>query len=140
MVRADLLHVFCDEAGFTGNKLLDAEQEVFSYATVAIAPEEATEMVARVRRDFRLQGAELKGGSLVGRPQGKKVVTQILKLCEGRYLVAAHLKPYALACKFFEYIFEPAVSDFNSFSYGIDFHRVISTIFVRVFPCEKRIR
>lgn len=126
--KPGLLHVFCDESGFTGNRLLDAEQEIFSYAAVAIDPAEASELISKVRRDFRLQAPELKGGALVGRPQGRKVVTRLLQECAGRYRVVAHLKPYALACKFFEYIFEPAVSDFNSFLYGIDFHRFIATV------------
>ena len=71
--KVKLLHVFCDEAGFTGNKLLDAEQEIFSYAAVAMEPTEAADLVARIRRDFRLQAPELKGGTLVGRPQGRRV-------------------------------------------------------------------
>lgn len=126
--KVDLLHVFCDESGFTGNKLLDAEQEIFSYAAVAIEPTAARELVARLRRDFRIQAPELKGSKLITRAQGRKVVSEVLKQCAGRYRVVAHLKPYALACKFFEYIFEPAVSDFNSFLYGIDFHRFIATV------------
>jgi hypothetical protein len=80
----------------------------------------------------------LKGGALVGRPNGKKVVTNILQECHGRYLVVAHLKPYALACKFFEYIFEPAVSDFNSFLYGVDFHRVISNLLFVYFRAQDK--
>ncbi len=136
--KVDLLHIFCDEAGFTGNRLLDAEQEIFSYAAVAMEPSEATDVVSRLRRDFRLQAPELKGATLIGRPQGRKVVTQILKECAGRYLVVAHLKPYACASKFFEYIFEPAVSDFNSFLYGIDFHRFIATVLFVYFRASDK--
>ncbi len=101
-------------------------------------PNQAADMVSRLRRDFRLQAPELKGATLIGRPQGKKVVTQLLKECAGRYLVVAHLKPYACASKFFEYIFEPAVSDFNSFLYGIDFHRFISTILFVYFRANDK--
>jgi hypothetical protein len=136
--KVDLLHVFCDESGFTGNKLLDADQEVFSYAAVAMEPTEAGELVARLRRDFRMQAPELKGSKLIARPQGRKVVTQALKECAGRYRVVAHLKPYALACKFFEYIFEPAVSDFNSFLYGVDFHRFIAAVLFAGFRAEDK--
>lgn len=136
--KVDLLHVFCDEAGFTGNRLLDAAQEVFSCAAVAMDPVEATDMVSRFQRDFRLQAPELKGGTLIGRPQGRKVVTRLLKECAGRYLVVAHLKPYACASKFFEYIFEPAVSNFNSFLYGIDFHRFIATVLFVYFRANDK--
>jgi hypothetical protein len=136
--KTKLLHIFCDEAGFTGNKLLDAEQEIFSYVAVAIEPEAAKDMVARLRRDFRLQSPELKGSALIGRPQGRRVVARILKECSGQYHAVFHLKPYALASKFFEYIFEPAVSDFNSFLYSIDFHRVISTVLFVYFRASDR--
>jgi uncharacterized protein YihD (DUF1040 family) len=136
--KVDLLHVFCDESGFTGNRLLDAEQEIFSYAAVAMDPSEASEIVSRIRRDFRLQAPELKGATLIGRPQGRKVVTQLLEECAGRYLVVAHLKPYACASKFFEYIFEPAVSDFNSFLYGIDFHKFIATVLFVYFRANNK--
>lgn len=136
--KVDLLHVFCDESGFTGNRLLDAEQEIFSYAAVAIDPSEASEIVSRVRRDFRLQAPELKGATLISRPQGRKVVTQLLEECAGRYLVVAHLKPYACASKFFEYIFEPAVSKFNSFLYGIDFHKFIATVLFVYFRANNK--
>lgn len=138
MRRKKLIHVFCDEAGFTGNKLLDAEQEVFSYAAVAIEPDEAAELVEQIKRDFRLQGSELKGSTLLGRTQGKKAVTEILKKCDGRYRVVAHLKPYALASKFFEYIFEPAMSNFNSFLYGVNFHRFIATLLFVYFRAEDK--
>jgi hypothetical protein len=138
MRRNKLIHVFCDEAGFTGNKLLDAEQEVFSYASIAIEPSEAAELVEQIRRAFRLQGRELKGSVLLGRAQGKKAVTELLKKCDGRYRVVAHLKPYALASKFFEYIFEPAMSDFNSFLYGVNFHRFIATLLFVYFRAEDK--
>jgi hypothetical protein len=57
--------VFCDEAGFTGNNLLDSEQEVFALAGAAIQPDRAKEVVERTIRDFKLQGAELKGSRML---------------------------------------------------------------------------
>ena len=122
------MHIFCDEAGFTGNKLRDAEQDVFAYASVAIHPDAAHELVERTRKDFRLQGKELKGSALLKHDHGKRAIAQILTECEGMYKVVAHLKPYALTSKLFEYIFEPAVSDFNSFLYDIGFNRFVATL------------
>src|SRR5882672_9196151 len=60
-----IMNIFCDEAGFTGNNLLDAEQDIFVYATVATPVEIARERVERIIRDCRLQGKELKGSRLV---------------------------------------------------------------------------
>ena len=122
------MHIFCDEAGFTGNKLRDADQDVFAYASVAIHPDAAHELVERTRKDFRLQGKELKGSALLKHEHGKRAIAQILTECKGKYKVVAHLKPYALTSKLFEYIFEPAVSNFNSFLYDIGFNRFIATL------------
>jgi hypothetical protein len=48
-------------------------------------------------------------------------------------MFSVHLKPYALAGKLFEYIFEPAFSKCNSIFYEIDFHRFISTLLFAFF-------
>jgi len=122
------VNIFCDEAGFTGNNLLDAEQDVFTYAAVAIDPETAQERVDRTIRDFRLQGKELKGSRLVKSSQGRRAVTRLLRECEGDFRIVVHLKPYALASKLFEYIFEPPLSNNNSFFYSIEFHKFMSTL------------
>lgn len=73
------MHIFGDEAGFTGNKLRDAEQDVFAYATVAIHPDAAQELVARVKKDHRIQGNELKGSTLLKQERGKYAIADILK-------------------------------------------------------------
>ena len=122
------MEIFCDESGFTGNQLLDKEQQVFSYASVAIDSAAAADLVDRVRQKYRLKAVELKGGDLLKQRNGRQAIAEILRALEGQFLVAVHLKPYALACKFFEYIFEPAFPECNSIFYGIDFHRFIATL------------
>lgn len=49
--------IYCDEAGFTGNNLLDREQPFFAFATVAIEPEAAKDVVAKTVRDYGIQHA-----------------------------------------------------------------------------------
>ena len=122
------MNIFCDEAGFTGNNLLDAQQDVFAYAAIAICPEIAQERVTRVIHDFRLQGKELKGSHLVRSNVGQRVVTKLLNECFGEFRTVAHLKPYALAGKLFEYIFEPPLASQNSFFYNLEFNKFISTL------------
>jgi hypothetical protein len=39
-----------------------------------------------------------------------------------------HLKKFALACKFFEYIFEPALAEQNSIFYGCGFHLFVGNL------------
>ena len=120
--------VFCDEAGFTGNNLLDGNQEVFAFAGVALSEDEAKGIVERTITDFRLQGKELKGSHLLKTEVGRKAISAVIKECAGRTRVVCHLKKYALACKFFEYIFEPALADQNSIFYASGFHSFISTL------------
>jgi uncharacterized protein DUF3800 len=132
------MYIFCDEAGFTGNNLLDAEQDIFAYATVAMDPEVARERVARIIRDFRVQGKELKGGRLVKSSAGRRAVTQLLEECRGQYKTVAHLKAYALAGKLFEYIFEPPLANQNSFFYDLEFHKFISVLLFSHFRAKDR--
>lgn len=120
--------VFCDEAGFTGNNLLDASQEVFAFAGVALTHEEAKGIVERTIADFRFQGRELKGRRLIRTESGRRAIGAVIKQCARNTRVVFHLKKYALACKFFEYIFEPALAEQNSIYYASGFHSFISTL------------
>ncbi len=131
--------IFCDEAGFTGNNLLDREQEVFVYVGLAITPERAKAVVDQTIRDFQLQGVELKGSRLLKTDAGRAAVTRILDLCIADMRIVYHWKRYALACKFFEYIFEPAVADQNSIYYAAGFHRFISTFLFMCFRAQDRV-
>src|SRR5271157_4905329 len=103
--------IYCDESGFSGNNLLDREQEYFVFASLAMEPEEARCIVDQATRDFRLQGNELKGSRLLRTPQGQRAISLVIKKAASRAKMVIHLKKYALASKFFEYIFEPALSD-----------------------------
>ena len=42
--------IYCDEAGFTGNNLLDTQQPYFSYASVAIDPDQQRRSGRSVRK------------------------------------------------------------------------------------------
>jgi hypothetical protein len=125
--------IFCDEAGFTGNNLLDKQQHAFVYAGLAIKPENAQELVAATIKDFRLQGTELKGTRLLKTDAGRAAIMSILNSCipDARWVV--HHKTYALACKMFEYIFEPPLANQNSMYYAAGFHRFISSLLFGFF-------
>jgi hypothetical protein len=75
--QVDILDIFCDESGFTGQNLLNPDQRFFAYGSVAISPTEAAEVVAQTIRDFRLQGNELKGKNLLRHPSGGKAATAL---------------------------------------------------------------
>ena len=120
--------IYFDEAGFTGNHLLDIEQRFFAYASVATDDDEAKDFVESLIRRYNIQGGELKGGSLVRFNKGRKAIDELIKEFDGRLLFTIAEKKYTLACKFFEYIFEPCISQISTLFYGCDFHKFISTI------------
>jgi len=105
---------------------LDAAQEVFVFASVAMEEERAKEMVERVIRDFKPQGAELKGSRLLKTENGRRAITSVIRSCTPFARLVSHLKRFALACKFFEYIFEPALAKQSSLFYGSGFHLYVS--------------
>jgi uncharacterized protein DUF3800 len=120
--------IFCDEAGFTGNNLLDPAQPFFTYAALAIDPEHASSIVASIIRDFGVNGKELKGQRLLRSNRGRQAVSTILKQCAKQALVSAFHKRYSLASKFFEYIFEPVLAQQSSIYYDAGFHRFVSNV------------
>jgi hypothetical protein len=130
--------IFCDEAGFTGNNLLDRDQEVFVYVGLAIDPERAQALVEQTVRDFQIQGNEIKGSRLLKTESGRTAVTKILKTCVSDTRTVYHWKTYALACKIFEYIFEPALAEQNSIYYDAGFHRFVSTLLFTFFRAKDR--
>ena len=96
-------------------------------------------MVSRVRKDFKVQSAELKGQSLLRYSRGRRAIETIVDAVANRTQIAAHHKRFALASKFFEYVFEPLVADVNSVFYESGFHRFIGTL-VYVSMLAKRER
>jgi hypothetical protein len=59
-------------------------------ATVAMKQGEADAIVARLKKDFRLQGHELKGRNLIKRPSNRKVVDAVLQSVQGRFSLTVH--------------------------------------------------
>src|SRR6266478_2042043 len=103
--------IYCDESGFTGNDLSNVDQPHFVYAGVGITPEEANEIKDRAIRDYRVNGVELKGKNLVKYAKGRRAVSDILDTVARRSQCVVMHKKYALACKLYEYLFEPVPAD-----------------------------
>jgi hypothetical protein len=123
-----LQKIYFDESGFTGNNLLHPHQRYFAYGSIATDDVEAKEFVTALIKKYGIQGGELKGSRLVQFNKGRKAVDEIFSHFEGRIKLSISEKKYALACKFFEYIFEPCISDINSLFYGIGFHKFIANM------------
>jgi hypothetical protein len=120
--------IYCDESGFTGNNLLDEQTPFFVYATVAVSHEEAKDFVDKVRKDYKVQASELKFQNLIKHSKGRQAIGNILETFSIRAKVAVYDKKFSLACKFYEYIFEPTVGNKNTIFYNLGFHKFISNL------------
>ena len=121
-------NIYLDESGHTGGNLLDAAQPVFVYAAIAMDDSQASSLHSEAKVRFRIGSAELKGSNLVKRQHGRAAVSWILeKTIQSAKVMVVH-KEYGLACKFFEYILEPALANRNSLFYAIDFHKFVAMV------------
>jgi len=120
--------IFCDESGYTGGDLLQGNDLYFSFGSVAIAAEEADELVRRLMKDYHVQSGELKGRLLLKYAKGRRAVAEVFQHLNGRYRTALFEKRYALACKFYEYIFEPVLASHSLVFYALRFHLFIANL------------
>jgi hypothetical protein len=118
--------IYCDESGFTGNNLLNQQQQFFAYSSVAIEAADARSLVEHIVDTHKLQGVELKFKNLQKSANGHRAISGILESLEGRCLIVGCNKRFALAAKFFEYIFEPVLAENSKLFYDNGFHRFIA--------------
>ena len=124
--------IYCDESGATGNVLLDDAQPFFIYSSLALNPERAEQVAEEAIANFKLAG-EIKGANLLRHHKGREAITWLLEqVTPDARIVICH-KKYALACKLFEYIFEPVVAKVNSAFYSAGFHLYISHLLYVTF-------
>ena len=128
--------IYFDESGFTGNNLLDPDQPVFAYTGVALNPEAAAYLHSEVISRVRLHGEEIKGKNLVQSARGKKAVSWLLSECKENALVTVSNKNFALAGKFYEYVFDPILKHNNSLFYAVGFHRFIANLMYILFEAR----
>ena len=128
--------IYCDESGFTGNDLLNPEQPIFVYSSVAMDNVEAAAILQEARTKYRLKGEEIKGSALLSTSKGQDAANFILDRALHKALVSVHHKRYAAACKLFEYLIEPIIAENNYFFYSIGFNRFISTLFYLECVCK----
>ncbi|MCO7728852.1 DUF3800 domain-containing protein [Brucella intermedia] len=125
--------ISCDEAGYTGPKLLDDNQPYFAYAAIDLTPEEAADIVATTRGKYKVQAPELKSSLLRKRENWPEIALDILGPLKGRVMVIAADKRLNLAGKTFEYIFEPVIQRWSMLFYSNDLHRFVMNALHRVF-------
>jgi hypothetical protein len=122
----EILEISCDEAGHTGPDLLQKDQRIFAFSSVAIGDAEAFEIVRRARTDNPVQMPELKASRLLASERGRRLIAAVLAAVEGRYVVSVQDKLLALCAWFFEYIYEPVYKDNPRLLYEKNLHRFVA--------------
>jgi hypothetical protein len=120
--------LYCDESGYSGPNLYHDDVPYFVYAGVAIEPEEAAEVIDRIKGFYKRFQGEVKFSNLVKREEGWAALEWLLDAHASRAKVWYANKKFATAGKFFEYVFEPVLSENNALFYRHDFHRFIANL------------
>jgi hypothetical protein len=118
--------IFCDEAGFTGNNLLNDDQRYFAYASHDLSSEEARDLLNEARSQYKVQMPELKSRLLMRTSQGRGMLDFVTQRLDGRYIATLYDKRLALCCKLFEYIYEPVLQRNNKLFYDNNLHRFVA--------------
>lgn len=135
--------IYCDEAGFTGANLLDANQPYFTFASTDIEEDKAHELVDKAINKFNLQrfqkgNGELKAAELAQQFRGREALEWLFNECRENFLVTVHDKLFAIAGKFFDITFEPIISTYNQFFFRTNFHRfVVTAIYMGLIAKDK---
>lgn len=120
--------VYCDDAGFTGDNLLNPEQPFFAYSAVAIEADQAAALIAELRQSYSINGYELKGSNLYKRSYALDLITFLARTVGSQVSIALNHKLFSLAGKFFEYIYEPSIAANSRFFYDRGTHIYVATV------------
>jgi hypothetical protein len=75
--------------------------------------------------NFNLDG---KFENLKKYSKGRKAISEVLEKYTNCTKLVIHNKKFSVACRFFEYVFEPVLASKNSIFYSIEFHKFISNL------------
>jgi hypothetical protein len=118
--------IYCDEAGITGNNLLDPEQPYFVFASVNFQSEASEDLVARTISDHNLKVSELKGSQLIKSANGRKAILFVINECSSQAQLSFYNKKYSLAGQFYQHTFDEIFAEHAPMFYLIDFNRFIA--------------
>lgn len=128
--------ISCDEAGFTGNNMMNPDQPYFSYASTDLHLDEAEDLIKRMREKYKIQMPELKSRKLLKTNKGISFLVDILSSIDGRYLATIYEKRLSLTGKLFEYIYEPVLKENNMIFYSNNLHRFVA-MYLYILTIEK---
>jgi hypothetical protein len=116
-----LMKIYCDESGYTGGDLLEANQPYFVYSAVNFTDKELIEIEDFVRKNYQVQGNEIKGKQIINSVAGRKVIKYLFENYSKKVRVVYHNKKYALAAKIVEYGIEPFLkSNYQFYKTGLN--------------------
>lgn len=118
--------VYFDESGFTGTNLLNQDQTVFTYAAIGLDNKKAGELINIIRANYPTQAQELKFKNYSKSSKCEEFCLFVIDLLKDYAGVVVFDKKFALCAKFFEYMFEPVIANFNSYFYAANFHLFIT--------------
>ena len=99
VVSGSVVHIACDESGFSGTNLLDAPTPVFTHASVDLHVEEAAELIGVLRSGFRSSLNEFKAAHFLRGPQAGEALEWLLAALSGRAHVHLVDKEYFLVTR-----------------------------------------
>ena len=93
--------IHCDESGFTGNHLLDAQQPYFVYASTNISNSDAVILLEHLKKEFSIQASEIKAATLMRRNDSERIARHVLEAVAGKCIISFYDKKYCLCTKLF---------------------------------------
>jgi hypothetical protein len=108
-VGGAVVEIACDESGFSGSNLLDADTPVFTHASVDLHVDEAAELIGTLRSGFGRSLNEFKSGPFLRRPQAGEALEWLLGALSGRAHVHLVDKEYFLVTRIVDlFLAEPS--------------------------------
>jgi hypothetical protein len=124
--------IYFDEAGFTGNNLLDKTQSNFCYLGL-VSSDEVEQKYLELKDKHGYSKQEVKGINLSKSTKGQKFIKDIWTKFNTNVNFVVHDKKYALAGKLFEYTYESVFQNVSTLLYRSNFHIFITTLFYSLF-------
>ena len=126
--------IYFDEAGYSGNNLLDNSQPLYCYLGIEDVDGKLKEKFLNLKNLHRYKtDLEIKGANLSKSVKGQKFLIDLWNTFGNECKFVLHDKKFALACKMFEYVYEPVYSNVNTLFYQINFHKFIATSMYNLF-------
>ena len=120
------MKIYCDESGYTGADLLEANQPYFVYSGVKLDERDRNEAISLIYSNYKIQGKEIKARNLLQNEQGKKAILKLFDAYGANARIVYFDKKFSLAAKIFEYAVEPNLKS-NYLAYQSGFNIFIAT-------------